>query len=319
MTLVKDNSVQAINTALLSVKRDISVLTATKNPSSGSTDETTAGLEPGKTYNINISGNAATADKATTATTAETATNANHATTAENATTAETATTANKVANALTVNGKTYDGSEAVDAGVQTVANGGTGATDAASGFNTLADGVRDSSTPRDDEKMLLKPAETWYKTTCLDFWNYIKGKISFDLGLTKDNYRGKAFTAWQADEATGITYTDGENDSCISAVQSPMSFNNSDENWASYIICNHGNGTTYYHQMLRLPFFSDTIQLQRRVNGELQGWKNVAIMENENTWSGRQNFTTAKASNKMVIPIGAPSQLEDGCIWIER
>ena len=40
--------------------------------------------------------------------------------------------------------------------------------------------------------------------------------------------------------------------------------------------------------------------------------------MENENTWSGRQNFTTAKASNKMIIPIGAPSQLEDGCIWIE-
>lgn len=164
MTLVKDNSVQAINTALLSVKRDISVLTATKNPSSGSTDETTAGLEPGKTYNINISGNAATA------------------TTAKNATTAETATTANKVANALTVNGKTYDGSSAVDAGVQTVANGGTGATDAASGFNTLADGVRDSSTPGDDEKMLLKPTGPWYKTTCLDFWNYIKGKIATKL-----------------------------------------------------------------------------------------------------------------------------------------
>ena len=29
--------------------------------------------------------------------------------------------------------------------------------------------------------------------------------------------------------------------------------------------------------------------------------------------------FPTAKASSKMVIPIGAPSQLEDGCIWIER
>ena len=27
----------------------------------------------------------------------------------------------------------------------------------------------------------------------------------------------------------------------------------------------------------------------------------------------------TAKASSKMVIPIGAPSSLEDGCIWIER
>ena len=123
---------------------------------------------------------------------------------------------------------------------------------------------------------------------------------------------------AGTADLTTGIGYT-GESYGCISAQQTPESYNNSSSDWASYIICNHGNGETYYHQMLRLPFFSDTIQLQRRVNGELKGWKNVAIIENENTWSGRQNFNTAKASSKMVIPIGAPSSLEDGCIWIER
>ena len=34
---------------------------------------------------------------------------------------------------------------------------------------------------------------------------------------------------------------------------------------------------------------------------------------------AGSFDGTTAKASSKMVIPIGAPSQLEDGCIWIER
>ena len=123
---------------------------------------------------------------------------------------------------------------------------------------------------------------------------------------------------AGKSDRTTGIEYT-GESDGCISAQQTAESFNNSSAEWASYIICNHGNGETYFHQMLRLPFFSDTIQLQRRVGGELKGWKNVAIMENENTWSGRQNFNTAKASSKMVIPIGAPSSLEDGCIWIER
>lgn len=106
----------------------------------------------------------------------------------------------NGMAKALTVNGKTYDGSEAVDAGVQTVENGGTSATNAEDGFNTLADGVRDSSTPADDEKMLLR-ASTWYKTTCLDFWEYIKGKISSVLGLTKDNYGGKANTAGKAVE----------------------------------------------------------------------------------------------------------------------
>lgn len=105
------------------------------------------------------------------------------------------------MANALTVNGKTYDGSEAVDAGVQLIENGGTSATNAADAFNTLADGVRDSSTPVDDEKMLLRPAGPWYKTTCLDFWNYIKGKISSVLGLTKDNYGGNANTATKAVE----------------------------------------------------------------------------------------------------------------------
>ena len=111
-------------------------------------------------------------------------------------------TTTTGMAKALTVNGKTYNGSEAVDAGVQTVENGGTSSTNAADGFNTLADGVRDSSSPRDDEKMLLKPAGTWYKTTCLDFWNYIKDKISSVLGLTKDNYGGKANKAGTATNA---------------------------------------------------------------------------------------------------------------------
>ena len=372
----------------------------------------------------------------------------------------------------LTVNGKTYNGSEAVDAGVQTVANGGTGVTTQADinkafignleeGVSDVTDGTEFVSSWASDNGFsepgyLNEPYRRKFSTV----WNYIKGKISSVLGLTKDNYGGKASTAgtadtvdnyhasdlwrsdgatwnpsanvtmtpsgngsewsfdfknkngatgtyWQvwdenkqtllkvdadsgkvsapygfvgnlsgkadtagtaaaildyynknapikvrwsgpgidsadwypafsadgsalepinranisagtSDRTTGINYT-GESDRCISAEQTSESFNNSSEDWASYIICNHGNGKTYYHQMLRLPFFSDTIQLQRRVGGELKGWKNVAIMENENTWSGRQNFTTAKASNKMVIPIGAPSSLEDGCIWIER
>lgn len=80
--------------------------------------------------------------------------------------------------------------------GTLPINKGGTGATDAASGFNTLADGVRDSARPVDTEKMLLKPTGTWYKTTCLDFWNYIKGKISSVLGLTADSYGGRASTA---------------------------------------------------------------------------------------------------------------------------
>ena len=85
------------------------------------------------------------------------------------------------------------------------IAKGGTGATTAENGFNTLANGVRDSSKPVDNEKMLLKPTQgTWYKTTCLDFWNYIKGKISSVLGLTKDNYGGKSAKSSFLDEYVG-------------------------------------------------------------------------------------------------------------------
>ena len=35
--------------------------------------------------------------------------------------------------------------------------------------------------------------------------------------------------------------------------------------------------------------------------------------------FSGSIGANTVKASSKMIIPIGAPSSLEDGCIWIER
>lgn len=39
-----------------------------------------------------------------------------------------------------------------------------------------------------------------------------------------------------------------------------------------------------------------------------------------EGAYSSRPiTATRIKANSKMVIPIGAPSQLEDGCIWIER
>ena len=187
MTINK-NSVEQINVALLDMDKKIK--SAISNGASASDfknleasvdnikralDEAKAGLEPGKTYDINISGNAATADKATIATRAE---------------------TADKVSNALTVNGKTYNGSEAVDAGVQTVANGGTGVTTQAdinkafignldTGESDVTDGTEFVSSYASDngfaetaEGALNKP----YKRQFVKVWNYIKGKISSKL-----------------------------------------------------------------------------------------------------------------------------------------
>ena len=102
--------------------------------------------------------------------------------------------------NALTVNGKTYDGSSAVDAGVQTVANGGTGVTTQAEinrafignlevGGADVTDGTEfvssyASNNGFTDPGGLNKP----YKRKFSAVWNYIKNKISSLFGVTADS-----------------------------------------------------------------------------------------------------------------------------------
>ena len=121
--------------------------------------------------------------------------------------------------NALTVNGKTYDGSSAVDAGVQTVANGGTGVTTQAdinkafignldTGESDVTDGTEFVSSFASDNGFAETTdgsLNTPYKRKFILVWNYIKDKISSVLGLTKDNYGGKANTAGTADSAATI------------------------------------------------------------------------------------------------------------------
>ena len=108
--IVNDNSVEQINVALLDIDKKIKALNADSETLKSlqnsvkliksSLNETKAGLTSGATYNINISGNAATATQATNATsairasTAESADEAGHAITARSAESATTATTA---------------------------------------------------------------------------------------------------------------------------------------------------------------------------------------------------------------------------------
>ena len=152
--------------------------------------------------------------------------------------------------NALTINGKTYDGSTAVDAGVQTVANGGTGVSTQAEinkafisnldvGTSDVTDGTEfvssyasDSGFSSTDEGSLHKP----YKRQFVKVWNYIKNKISSVLGLTKDNYGGKASTAGTADRAA--TANNGFNSSTVT---------DSTPGWG-YLTSGNGysNGRTY-------------------------------------------------------------------------
>ena len=118
--------------------------------------------------------------------------------------------------NALTVNGKTYDGSSAVNAGVQTVANGGTGQTTAKAALNSFINSLdTGSSVPVDNDYYVSQYVNggttntTYVRRPMSLLWEYIKGKISSVLGLTATAYSGKASTAGTADKTKNdITMT---------------------------------------------------------------------------------------------------------------
>ena len=93
--------------------------------------------------------------------------------------------TASKVANALTVNGRTYDGSSAVDAGVQAVEYGGTGCDTAEGAANFLIASLSASdSVPVDTDFFISQMVNggpfvpAYNRRPISKLWEYIKGKI---------------------------------------------------------------------------------------------------------------------------------------------
>ena len=235
--IVTDNSVRQINAALLSLEKKIGETNSEKAQDKQVVQMELKNIQydfmaplyqSGNSVSINTTGtwegnarSATTAEHAITADNAEhadTATSADTATTATTATNATTAETANKVKNALTVNGKTYDGSSAVNAGVQTVANGGTGATTANAAANSFINSLTiGDSVPVDNDYYVSQYVNggtnttTYHRRPVSKLWEYIKGKISSVLGLTATNYGGKASTAdtsTNADHATNANIT---------------------------------------------------------------------------------------------------------------
>ena len=87
--------------------------------------------------------------------------------------------------------------------GTLAIANGGTGATTAKGAQKSLLSDMQTETTEMDDTTEFVTkygtPTDTkgaLFKRSATLVWNYIKGKISSVLGLTKDNYGGKADTA---------------------------------------------------------------------------------------------------------------------------
>lgn len=90
-----------------------------------------------------------------------------------------------------------------------------------------------EDSTPKDADYYVGQAAgggttnTTYKRHTLLSIWNYIAGKISSVLGLTKSNYAGKAATAGTADKA--VADNSGNNIETTYATKSELSTHTSD------------------------------------------------------------------------------------------
>ena len=125
------------------------------------------------------------------------------------------------------------------------IAKGGTGATGAKDAFMNLANGLSEASNPLDSEYMIYKSGTDWGLYTLSTFWGYIKDKISSILGLTKDNYGGKAATAGNADTATDATHADTANNATnADKLRNALTINGTSFDGSSPVTLNISSGT---------------------------------------------------------------------------
>ena len=96
----------------------------------------------------------------------------------------------------LSINGKTYNGTEAVNVGTISIAHGGTGHTNAADALKALIDGsMSGSSVPSDNDWYLSQYAGGGttdtrpVKRPISALWTYIKNKINADTDLYTDKF----------------------------------------------------------------------------------------------------------------------------------
>ena len=125
---------------------------------------------------------------------------------------AATAGTADKVTNSIKINGKTYDGSAAVNVGVIGAAYGGSGRTTLKESANVFIQSLDTASaTPQDADFYISQYAgggdttKTYFRRPMSALWAYIKSKIpSWALAASKPTYTAAEVGA----EASGAVST---------------------------------------------------------------------------------------------------------------
>ena len=100
-----------------------------------------------------------------------------------------------------------------ITSGTLPVANGGTGQTTANAAANAFINSLTTGeSVPEDNDYYVSQyvnggtTTTTYHRRPVSKLWEYIKGKISSVLGLTKDTYGGKSETATTAGSASKLT-----------------------------------------------------------------------------------------------------------------
>ena len=190
-----------------------------------------------------------------------------------------------------------------ITSGTLPIANGGTGVTSQADinkafignldvGNDNVTDGTEFvSSWASDDGFAYAEAVNTPYRRKFIKVWNYIKDKISSVLGLTANNYGD-------------IQIGNGNITGSKLTIQGLCVSSNSYADANPKLVFMDDNGS----QNISLTF-TDFDAVQAPASLTLNGNQ------------GNEYFIAPciKANNKMRIPIGAPSSLEDGCIWIER
>lgn len=106
-------------------------------------------------------------------------------------------------------------------------------------------------------------------------------------IALTKYIPTSLPANGGNADSARALKYT-GTGNSELTAFQTDASYMGR-SGWASYIICNHGKGGTYYSQTIAFPFWSSPIY-RRLEDGTDRGWKKFYTEENPPSWNDVTN-----------------------------
>lgn len=116
----------------------------------------------------------------------------------------------------------------------------------------------------------------------------------------TSADFANYATSAGSANITPAISYT-GTGNGCITSAQTADTYYGSPAGWASYLIFNHGDGSNYYHQMIRMQFWN-VPQYQRMEGGALSGWKDFITSENIGSQSVARSTNSNGADSSFIV-----------------